>query len=88
MGCRLPASHIESVRLYNVVGTPRKHCFPTEASTDWAKDHIAITAISGVDPAKPYSLTGETGDRPIKEGMGYPDIGICIANTPTRGIRW
>ncbi|MDR2033168.1 MAG: SMI1/KNR4 family protein [Helicobacteraceae bacterium] len=83
-GYKLPASYIELMRLHNG-GTPAKTAFPTNEPTGWAEDHIAITGIMGIGRKKRYSLCGELGGNFMKEEWGYPDIGVCIADTPSAG---
>lgn len=83
-GYKLPASYIALMKTHNG-GTPAKTCFPTEEPIFWAEDHIAITGIFGIGRTKRYSLCGEIGSNFMKAEWGYPDIGVCIANTPTAG---
>lgn len=83
-GYKLPASYIELMRVQNG-GLVNKYCFPTTEPTGWAEDHIAITGIMGIGADKTYSLCGSLGSNFMKEQWGYPDIGVCIADTPTAG---
>jgi len=83
-GYKLPQSYIELMKIHNG-GIPLKNCFPTNEPTGWSEDHIAITGIMGIGREKIYSLCGELGSNFMLEEWGYPDIGICIADTPTAG---
>ncbi len=83
-GYKLPQSYIALMRMHNG-GTPKKVCFPVDEPTGWAEDHIAITGIMGIGRDKTYSLCGELGSNFMIEEWGYPQIGVCIADTPTAG---
>lgn len=83
-GYKLPASYIQLMKMHNG-GTPINTCFPTNEATGWADDHVAITGIMGIGRTRTYSLCGELGSNFMKEEWGYPDIGVCIADTPSAG---
>jgi SMI1-KNR4 cell-wall len=55
LGYKLPGSYIALMKLHNG-GIPSKLNFPTDESTSWAEDHIAITGIFGIGRDKDYSL--------------------------------
>ena len=84
IGYKLPASYIELVNKHNG-GIPVNTCFPMQERTGWAKDHVAITGIFGIDRNKKYSLCGSLGSSFMIEEWGYPEIGICICDTPSAG---
>ncbi len=84
LGYKLPASYIELMKLHNG-GIPKNNCFPTQESTSWADDHIAIAGIMGIDRNKTYSLCGELGSKFMIEEWGYPATGIFICNCPSAG---
>lgn len=84
LGYKLPASYIELAKMHNG-GTPNMNCFPTSEPTCWAPDHIAITCIFGLGRDKNYSLCGEIGSAYMTKEWGYPEIGVCICDTPTGG---
>lgn len=84
IGFRLPASYVELARLHNG-GLILKDAFPTDLSTGWAKDHVAISGLYGIGRTKLNSLCGEMGSAFMIEEWGYPRIGVCIADTPTAG---
>jgi len=84
LGYRLPQSYIFLMRGQNG-GVPNPTCFPTELSTGWADNHIAISGISGIGRDKSYSLGGDLGSRFMIEEWGYPDIGIVICDCPSAG---
>ena len=50
-----------------------------------ADDHIAITGIYGIGREKSNSLCGDMGSRSMIDEWGYPDIGVCICDTPSAG---
>jgi len=82
LGYKLPASYIELMEIQNG-GTPLDDCFPTEKSTSWAKDHIAIEGIYGMDRKKDDSICGRGGGRFMIDHWGYPEIGIYICDCPS-----
>lgn len=84
LGYRLPDSYIELMKTQNG-GIPRNRCFPTEQSTSWAEDHVAITGILGIGREMAYSLCGDLGSTFMLEEWGYPDIGVCICDCPSAG---
>lgn len=84
LGYKLPKFYIEMMKIQNG-GTPKNTCYPTNESTSWASDHVAITGIFGIGREKRYSLCGEIGSQFMIEEWGYPDIGICICDCPSAG---
>lgn len=84
LGYKLPASYIALMKVQNG-GVPRNTSFPTEESTSWAEDHIAISSIMGIGRDKSESLCGDSGSRFMIEDWGYPDIGIVICDCPSAG---
>ena len=84
LGYKLPSSYITLMKLHNG-GIPKNTCFPTNESTSWAEDHIAITGISGIGRSKNYSLGGKFGSQFMIDEWGYPPIGICICSCPSAG---
>lgn len=84
LGYKLPAFYIEMMRYQNG-GTPTNTHFPTEESTSWAEDHVAITGIFGIGHKKENSLCGEGGSRFWIEEWEYPDYGIYICDCPSAG---
>lgn len=84
LGYKLPASYITLMKQRNG-GIPRATCFPTQISTSWADDHIAISSIMGIGRDKAESLCGDMGSRFMIEDWGYPDIGIVICDCPSAG---
>lgn len=83
-GYKLPQSYIELMRSHNG-GLLEKCCFPTEEPNGWAEDHVMIEGLMGIGREKTYSLLGEQGSDFMIEEWGYPEIGICIAYTPSAG---
>jgi hypothetical protein len=83
LGYKLPRAYIELLRTQNG-GAPKRTNHPA-APTSWAKDHVALTAIFGIDRAKRHSLCGGGGSRFYHEEWGYPDIGIYFADCPSAG---
>ncbi len=83
-GYKLPAAYIELMKMHNG-GIPNNCCYPTDEPSGWAEDHVALTGIMGIGRKKTYSLCGELGSNFMKEEWGYPDIGVCFADTPTAG---
>ncbi|WP_223648962.1 SMI1/KNR4 family protein [Hymenobacter psoromatis] len=84
LGYKLPAAYIELMETQNG-GIPANTCFPTGEPTSWAKDHIAITGISGIGYTKPYSLRGKLGSQFMLDEWGYPPIGVCVCDCPSAG---
>ncbi len=79
-GRKLPSSYIELVMHQNG-GIPTNTVFRTTEPTSWAEDHIAITAILGVDDNSPYAIDNDLW---VTE-WGYPDLGIYICDCPSGG---
>ena len=67
------------------VGIPVNTCFPTDVPTSWAKDHVAITGIFGIERKKSYSLCGGLGSQFMIDDWGYPAIGVAICDCPSAG---
>lgn len=84
LNVRLPASYLELMKTQNG-GVPRNTCFPTSVPTSWAKDHVAITGVFGVDRHKIHSLCGGLGSKFMQEEWGYPDWGVCVCDCPSAG---
>jgi len=84
LGYKLPKFYIEMMKIQNG-GIPKNICYPTNQSTSWADNHIAITGIFGIGRKKIYSLCGELGSQFMIDEWGYPDIGICICDCPSAG---
>lgn len=84
LGVRLPASYVRLMSSQNG-GIPVKTCFPTVEATSWARNHIAISGISGIGRGKRLSLCGPFGSRFMQSEWGYPTIGICICDCPSAG---
>lgn len=84
LGYKLPASYVELMKKHNG-GVPLNTCFPTELSSYWAEDHIAITGIMGIGREKMYSLCGDLGSQFMIDHWGYPDIGVVICDCPSAG---
>lgn len=84
LGVRLPPAYVELMQSQNG-GIPENQCFPTDTYVAWAEDHVAIEGIAGIGRDKTYALCGELGSKFMQTEWGYPDIGICICDTPTAG---
>lgn len=84
LGYKLPSSYIQLMKQQNG-GVPKNTNFPTEETTSWAEDHIAITGILGIGREKDYSLCGDLGSPFMIEEWGYPDIGVVICDCPSAG---
>ncbi len=84
LGYKLPNSYIEMMKVQNG-GIPHNCCYPTDESTSWAGDHIAISGIYGIEREKDYSLAGGLGSQFMIEEWGYPNIGIYICDCPSAG---
>lgn len=84
LGYKLPASYIELMRTQNG-GFLNMTCFPTSAPTSYADDHIGISGLFSIGSLRTYSLCGRNGSRFWIDEWGYPDIGICICDTPSAG---
>jgi hypothetical protein len=84
LGFRLPDSYVALMRTHNG-GSPRNTCCPAPGRTTWAEDHVAITAIMGIDRERECSLAGQSGSRFLIEEWGYPAIGVYFADCPSAG---
>lgn len=84
LGHKLPASYIWLMKQHNG-GIPVNTCFPTDQTTSWADDHVAITGIFGIGREKAYSLCGEFGSQFMIEEWEYPAIGVAICDCPSAG---
>ena len=84
LGYKLPESYKYLVKQHNG-GMPHKTAFPTKVPTAWAKDHIAIEGIYGVDRKLDNSVCGELGTKFWIDEWEYPAIGVAICDTPSAG---
>lgn len=84
LGYRLPKAYIELLRSQNG-GMPRRTRHRTSEPTTWAKDHVAIDGIYGLDRSKQSSLCGHFSSKFWMEEWGYPAIGIYFADCPSAG---
>ena len=84
LGYKLPASYIELMKLHNG-GIPGKDCYPTNETTSWAEDHVAITGIMGIGRTNTYTLCGRLGSQFMIDEWGYPESGVFICNCPSAG---
>ncbi len=84
LGYKLPASYIWLMKRHNG-GIPVNTCFPTDTSTSWAGDHVAITGIFGIGREKRYSLCGEMGSQYMIDEWEYPAIGVAVCDCPSAG---
>jgi hypothetical protein len=80
LGYALPRSYVELMKSQNG-GVPRKNAFPEEDDDDY----VEIAGIFGIGRKKRLSLGGRHGAKFWREEWGYPDIGICICDTPSAG---
>ena len=84
LGYRLPDAYVELCRLHNGGGL-RRGCFPVEAPTSWAEDHVAVSRIAPIGMSLEDSLAGESGSRFMIEQWGYPQIGVVFGACPSAG---
>ena len=84
LGYKLPASYIWLMKQHNG-GMPVNTCYPTDESTSWAEDHVAITGIFGIGRGKAYSLCGELGSQFMIDEWEYPAIGVAVCDCPSAG---
>lgn len=84
LGYKLPAAYIELMKFQNG-GMPKLTDHKTQKSTSWAKDHIAITGIYGINKSKRSSLGGQFGSKFWAKEWGYPPIGVYFADCPSAG---
>lgn len=84
LGYKLPESYIWLMKQHNG-GITTKSCFPTNETTTWAENHVAITGISGIGRKKRYSLCGEFGSQFMIDEWEYPAIGVAICDCPSAG---
>ncbi len=83
LGYKLPEAYVELLENKNG-GVPKNTRFPSKKKTCWAKDHVAISGIHGINEHE-LSLLGEQGSRFMIEEWGYPNIGIIICDCPSGG---
>lgn len=83
-GYKLPESYIELMQIQNG-GYLQRDFFLTGEESDFADGSIWVSGVYGIGFDKRYSLSGEIGSNFMKEEWGYPDIGVCFANTPSAG---
>ncbi|WP_170399834.1 SMI1/KNR4 family protein [Ruegeria arenilitoris] len=84
LGVKLPESYVEMMKVQNG-GTPSKNSHPTNTPTSWAKDHIAISGIYGIDRKLDCSLCGYFSTKFWMGEWGYPHIGVYFADCPSAG---
>ncbi len=84
LGCRLPESYVELMRIQNG-GSPVRRDSPAPEPTSWSKDHVAIHQIKGIGRKTTNSLCGSMGSRFWIEEWEYPAIGIYFADCPSAG---
>jgi hypothetical protein len=84
LGYKLPQTYIELMKSQNG-GIPRFTNHRTQESTSWAKDHVAITGIYGINRSKPSSLGGSFGSQFWISEWEYPAIGIYFCDCPSAG---
>jgi cell wall assembly regulator SMI1 len=84
LGCKLPQSYIELMRVQNG-GIPSKTIHRTKERTSWAEDHIAISGIYGINRSKPNSLGGTFSSQFWIEEWEYPPIGVYFCDCPSAG---
>jgi hypothetical protein len=84
LGYKIPKAYLELLRSQNG-GIPAKTCHRTSQPTSWAKDHVAIEGIYGLDRSRPSSLCGKYSSKFWMEEWGYPRIGIYFADCPSAG---
>lgn len=82
LGYKLPASYIWLMKQHNG-GIPVNSCFPTDKSTSWADDQVAIAGIYGIGREKNCSLCGRGGSQYMINEWGYPAIGVAICECPS-----
>lgn len=82
LGFRLPVAYLKLLHERNG-GVPIRRCFPTSARTSWSEDHIEISGILGIGPAR--GIDGKLGSAYLIHEWGYPNIGIVICDTPSGG---
>ncbi|WP_196889822.1 SMI1/KNR4 family protein [Aureivirga sp. CE67] len=84
LGYKLPVDYINLMKIQNG-GIPENTCFPTNESTSWAEDHVAISAIMGIGFEKKYSICGSLGSQFMIDEWEYPNDGIYICTCPSAG---
>lgn len=84
LGYKLPDSYIELMKVQNG-GYPHNACFPTNESTSWASDHVAITGFKSIGRKKLYSLCGDLGSEFMISEWEYPKIGVYFGDCPSAG---
>lgn len=83
-GYRLPKSYIELMRLQNG-GLLKRDFFKMPDDSIFADQAVWLSGIYGIGFEKRYSLCGEIGSQFMMDEWGYPEIGICFADTPSAG---
>jgi hypothetical protein len=84
LGYKLPKAYIELMKRQNG-GIPKRTNHRTTTPTSWAKDHIAINGIFGINKSKRYSLGGCAGSQFWIDHWDYPPIGVYFCDCPSAG---
>lgn len=84
LGYKLPQAYIELMRYQNG-GMPKRTNHRTNEPTSWARDHIAISGIFGLDRKKRCSLGGTVGSQFWIDEWEYPPIGVYFSDCPSAG---
>ena len=79
LGYKLPDSYIYLMKNRNG-GKPKNHCFVTKDFNT-----VYISHILGMSLTDPYALSGKFGSRFMIKEWGYPDTGVVICHSATRG---
>lgn len=83
-GYKLPESYIELMRIQNGGDLNRDFVILGDDSR-FADGMCWVSGIMGIGFDKTYALCGDLGSNFMKEEWGYPDIGVCFADTPSAG---
>ncbi len=83
IGYKLPISYLRLIKIKNG-GSLKRNCFPTQVSTSWAEDHVALSGIRGI--GSEWGIDSESlGSREMITEWGCPDVGLIVGECPSAG---
>lgn len=86
LGYKLPAAYVELMRIRNGGGINRRY-FPLDFNRYGRDepDEIEVRTFYSIGWQNDWSLCNESGSRYMIEEWGYPNVGICLMDTPSSG---
>ncbi|WP_077489824.1 SMI1/KNR4 family protein [Sinomonas mesophila] len=84
LGLHLPHAYLDLLQQRNG-GVPRKRCYPTQFPTSWAPTHFEVSAVLGLGGRLGVDAEEGQGSADLIREWGYPDLGVVVCDTPSRG---